>query len=105
MYLDDDKCLKVIIQKDRVETVDVAGGLLQQDISVTTGAEKQYTKEQFGTVKWASLVSSGMITKTSAPKFATDRAHCIDLSEAVGQGIQWKKFLKKILINQLLGED
>ena len=104
LYFDDDKGLLVVVQKDSIQSVDIAGGLLTQDITVTTGAQKQYTKEQFGTAKWATLVASGKIAPSDTPKFISNHSNCIDISEALGNGIQWKKVLKQILINQLLGE-
>ena len=105
LYFDDEKGLLVVVQKDKVETVDLAGGLLTTDITVTTGAQKQYTKQQFGSVQWGTLVASGKIIPSDTPKFISDHSHCIDVSEALGNGIQWKKVLRNILINQLLGED
>lgn len=104
LYFDDDKGLLVVVQKDSIQSVDIAGGLLIQDITVTTGAQKQYTKEQFGTAKWATLVASGKIAPSDTPKFISNHNSCIDVSEALGNGIQWKKVLRNILINQLLGE-
>ena len=105
LYFDDDDGLLVVVQKDSVQSVDIAGGLLTQDITITTGAKKQYTKQQFGTVRWATLVASGKIEPSDTPKFISDHSSCIDVSEALGNGIQWKKVLRNILINQLLGED
>ena len=105
LYFDDDDGLLVVVQKDTVQTVAVAGGLLEQDVTITTGAKKQYTKQQFGTVKWATLVARGKISPSDKPKLISNPNGCIDITEALGNGIQWKKVLRNILINQLLGED
>ena len=96
--------LLVVVQKDSVQTVSVAQGLLEQDITITTGAQKQYTKDQFSTRKWAVLVASGKIKACDQPKFVAHHDQCIDVSTALGNGIQWKKVLRNILINQWLGE-
>ena len=104
LYFDDDDGLLVVLQKDSIQSVDLAGGLLTQDITVTTGAKKQYTKEQFDSVRWGVLAASGKIVPCDTPTFIAKHDGCIDLSEAINNGIQWKKVLRQILIDQLLGE-
>ena len=105
LYYDDDDGLLVVLQKDSVQSVDLVGGLLTEDITITSGAKKQYTKADFGPVKWGIAVGSGAITPCETPKFIADHDHCVDLSEALANGIQWKKFLRDILINQLFPEE
>lgn len=63
--------------------------------------KKTYTKEQFNTVAWATVVELGDFNAIEGePAIAIKPALYRDLSEIVeGEGIQWKKILVNILMD------
>ena len=101
-YYDDDEGLIAIVQKETEAEVTVLG--IPQTMTVITGAKKQYTKEQFGSVKWGTLVASGKISECNEPEMSAHPDKCYDVSDIFTQGVQWKKVLANILIKQLLEE-
>ena len=102
LYFDDSEGLVAIVQKETEAEVTVLG--IPQTMTVITGAKKQYTKEQFGSVKWGTLVASGKISECNEPEMSANPDKCYDVSEIFTQGVQWKKVLANILIKQLLEE-
>lgn len=104
VYFNAEKGLTVAIQKKTTTTASIAGGLLEQEVEIVTGGTKQYSTTEFGSGRWAALVSTGKFDQCSTPKIVAEPNSCVDISTALGNGIQWKKVLRNILINQLLGE-
>ena len=105
-----DDGLTIAIQSTKAEEISIAGGLLTTSVDVVTGASKQYTKEQFGKVRWAALYATGAFKESSEPKVISNPEQCIILAGNKADGnanqfdFQWKKVLRQILIEQLLGE-
>ena len=105
-YFNESKGLKVAVQSEKKEDIELYGGLVSTSTVIVTGGVKEYPMESFGKGRWAALVASGCITRDSEPKVSSDPEHCLMLTgDADKPTIQWKKFLKRYLINQLLGED
>ena len=105
-----DKGLTVAIQSTKDQQIDIAGGLLTTSVEVVTGGSKTYTKEQFGKGKWMALYGTGLFEESKTPKVISNPEQCIILASDEEGGanqfdFQWKKVLKQILINKLLGED
>lgn len=104
-----DKGLTVAVQSTKAEEISIGGGLLTTSVDVVTGGSKTYTPEQFGKVKWVALYGTGLFEESSTPKVISNPDQCIILASDEEGGanqfnFQWKKVLKQILINQLLGE-
>ena len=104
VYFNESDGLTVAIQTVTTETVSLAGGLLESDVEIVTGGTKQYTKEQCGVAKWTTLIGFGSFEESKAPKIYTEPEKCVVITDALNNGIQWKKVLKKMLVNKLLGE-
>ena len=104
VYFDDEDGLLVAVQSTKSENVELYKGLMSTTVDVTIGSTKQYTKEQFGTGRWATMIALGNFVKCDAPKIVTDPNGCFVITNALENGIQWKKVLRNILINRLLGE-
>ncbi len=107
VYYDDDEGLTLAVQSTKAQDIELAGGLLSTTVDVVTGGTKQYTKAEFGAVKWTALMASGAFSESRTPKVVADPDHCVILT---GEGenkfsFQWKKVLKRIILQQLLGED
>ena len=102
LYYSDTDGLQVVVQKETEASVQVLG--IPQTMTVTTGAKKQYTKDQFKPLEWDGLAISGKISECDTPKFVSDHDSCYDVSEIFTEGVQWKKVLANILVNQLLSE-
>lgn len=102
LYYSDTNGLLVVVQKDTEATVQVLG--IPQTMTVTTGAKKQYTKDQFKALEWDGLAISGKISKCDTPKLISNPDGCYDVSEIFTEGVQWKKVLANILVNQLLSD-
>ena len=101
-YDSDNSKLILAIQKVTTETVDVAGGLLSSDVEITTGGVKEYQKTK---ATWATIKGFGAWTRVSEPpKIYSKPGECINFTDALNNGIQWKKMLKKLLVNKLLGD-
>lgn len=96
--------LKLAIQSTKTQNIEIAGGLLSTSVDIVTGATKDYPTSEFGTGRWSALVLSGNFTECSTPKIVAHPEQCIDLSNSDAFTFQWKKVLKQILINKLLGE-
>ena len=104
VFFNPDDGLKIAIQSTKAQKIELAGGLLETSVDVVTGATKDYTNEQFGSGRWSGLMLSGNFTKTEAPKIVTDPDNCINLTNSDKFTFQWRKVLRNILINKLLGE-
>ena len=105
IYFDGESKLIVAIQKETTSTVDVPGshGLLQTDVTLTTGGVKEYQK---GKTTWDTIYSFGSWTRVSQPpKIYSNPEDCVDFTDALSNGIQWKKVLRRLLINKLLGDE
>lgn len=104
VYFNEQDGLKVAIQTTKEENVEMLGGLIEQKVDVTIGGVKEYTIDEFGKAKWTSLISIVPRQEVSAPKIVADPDACVKLDNLKDYKIQWKKVLKKTLINTLLGE-
>ena len=104
VYFNPEDGLKVAIQTTKQENVELLNGLIEQSVDVTIGGVKEYTIEDFGKVKWTSLMTIVPLKAVSAPKIVSDPDSCVKLDNLKDYKIQWKKVLKKTLINTLLGE-
>ena len=107
VYYDEDDGLTVAVQSTKAQKIQLAGGLLETSVDVVTGATKKYTTKEFGMVKWGLLVASGLFETTSTPEVVAHPDRCIILAgegEGAEFSFQWKKLLKNILLEQLLGE-
>ena len=105
VYYDKTDGLKLAIQSTKTQDIEIAGGLLSTSVDIVTGATKEYPTSEFGTGRWSALVLSGNFTECSAPKIVTHPEQCIDLSNSDAFTFQWKKVIKQILINKLIGDD
>ena len=104
-----DKGLTIAIQSSKDQSITLAGGLLETTATVVTGGSKTYDKKDFGKVKWITLYGTGLFTESSTPKVISDPDSCIILASDDPNGenkfdFQWKKVLRTILIQKLLGE-
>ncbi len=106
VYYDEDEGLTIAVQSTKDQNIELAGGLLSTSVAVVTGGTKQYTNTEFKPYKWAALMATGAFSESSTPKVVSDPDNCIILT---GEGendfsFQWKKVLKQILLEKLLGE-
>ena len=106
VYYDADEGLTVAVQSTKEQDVELLGGLTSYTVDMIIGGQKTYTKEkgQFGPGRWTALMLLGTFEESNTPEIVKNPEQCIDLSEGLQNGIQWKKVLKKILIQQLLGD-
>ena len=97
VYFDSDEGLKVAVQAETEQNVELLGGIKKKKITTYTG----------GTVKWAALIANVSLEESEEPEVSANPEKCIILvgDEAEDLKIQWKKVLKRCLINALLGED
>lgn len=102
------KGLTVVVQSTKAQEISIGGGLLTTSVDVVTGGKKTYSKDQFGKVKWVALYGTGLFEESSEPKVSSHPEQCIILADDEGDAnnfnFQWKKVLKQILIQKLLGE-
>lgn len=104
VYFNENDGLKVAIQTTKKENVDMLAGLIQQSVDVTIGGVKEYPINEFGKAKWTTLTTIIPLKEVSAPKIVTSPNECVKLDNLADFKIQWQKVLKKVLIQQLLGE-
>lgn len=102
VYFDDDKGLLVAVQSTKSENVELYKGLMSTTVDVTVGSTKQYTKDEFGTGKWTAMIALGNFTPCNAPKIVSNPNECFVITNALENGIQWKKVLANILLQSLL---
>ena len=105
VYYNKTNGLKLAVQSTKTQKIEIAGGLLETSVDVVTGGTKEYPTSEFSSAKWTALILSGNFTECAAPKIVTNPEQCIDITNSDKFTFQWKKVLKRILINKLLGED
>lgn len=93
--------LKVALQASKDQNVELYNGLVNTNMKVYMGGTKDYTAEQFGSVKWSTLLATGRFVPSTTPKIVSNPEECI-LLNAQSFKIQWKKVLANYLINLLL---
>ena len=103
VYYSQSEGLTVAVQTKSTENIEIAGGLKTVQTTITTGGTKKYP--DFEASKWAALMLLGSFEQCSAPKIVADPESCVNITDIIDGEIQWKKVLKKILINKLLGDD
>ena len=104
VYFDHDDGLLVAIQTTKTENVELYKGAVSTNVDITVGSTKQYTKDEFGTGKWTTMIALGNFTQCDAPKIVTNPSECFIIQDAAEKGIQWKKVLANILLDSLLSE-
>lgn len=106
VYYTSDDGLKVAVQAESTEKVELMGGLFEQDVELTTGAVYTFEKEQFGDGKWTALVKLSTMMPADEPKVSSDPDKCIILGgdNAKETKVMWKKVLANIILNKLLAE-
>ena len=112
VWFSPDEGLKVAIQSTSAQEISIGGGLLTTTTEVVTGGYKTYAnKSEFGTLRWKALYGTGLFEESSTPEVIAHPEKCIILAGDKEDGnannfdFHWKKVLKQILINKLLGED
>ncbi len=106
VYFNSEKGLKTAVQSKKTEAIELYGGAVSTNVELVVGGTKEYTKEQFGAIKWTALISSGYFTLSEEPKVSSNPDQCVLLTGTDDKPvIQWKKVLKRYLINLLFGED
>lgn len=102
------KGLTLAVQAQSSENVSLLGNLVSTEVKVTTGSVKQYTLDEFSATKWSVLALSGKFDECKIPEVAISPtpAGVILLNDpkAAGFNLQWKKVLRDILIDKLLGD-
>lgn len=79
------------------QTVGVAGGYFEiPDVTIVTGFEKRYGKEDFGPVRWTALISLGAFVEEDPP------AQWNDISNIANAKLNLKRLVTDFLL-QLLG--
>ena len=106
VYYESGKGLKVAIQAESTESVEVLGGLLSQDITITAGAVYEFGPNEFGDTKWTALIALSAMQQCDEPKISSNPDECLEIGgvNAKETKIQWKKVLANIIIGKLLGE-
>ena len=106
---DEDAGLTVSIQSQTQQTVELLKGLYSQNMTITVGANKNYSLNEFKKSHWYALWGSGKIQKASEPKIHSNPDECIVIGgnkekdkEAKNAKIQWKKVLANYLLKSLL---
>ena len=104
LYFDSSDGLKIAVQTTKQENVEMLGGLIEQTVDVTIGGVKEYSINDFGKVRWASVIAAVPLKQVDEPMISAHPEKCVKLENLKDYKIQWKKVLKKTLINTLLGE-
>lgn len=104
VYYDEDEGLTVAIQSNCKQDIELIGGFYQTTAELPVGGCKTYSPKEFGSIKWSALMALGSFTKTSEPAIYKAKTGFTLLDQYSNGGIQWKKILKNILLNTLLGE-
>ena len=104
LYFNPAAGLTVSIQSQTVQTVELLSGLYSQDLTITVGANKEYTLQEFGKTKWYALWGSGKIEESDEPEIHAHPEKCVVIGEGKAQNakVQWKKFLANYLLDSLL---
>lgn len=95
--------LKVAIQAESEQSIEILGGLVSYDQTITAGAV--YNFENFTDTKWAALVLLSGMSPCDEPKVSATPDQCLILGgdEASDVKIQWKKVLANVILEKLLG--
>lgn len=102
-YFDSNNGLKVAIQSETKQTVSFLKGLYEQEQTITMGATKQFTKEQFDSKKWTALTLGIRMEKADEPEISAHPERCIVLGDNENKPkIQWKQFLANYLLGDVL---
>lgn len=112
VWFSPDDGLKIAVQSTSEQEISIGNGLLTTTADIVTGGYKTYeNKSDFSSLKWKALYASGLFEESSTPEVVAHPEKCIILAGDSEDGnankfdFHWKKVLKQILINQLLGED
>lgn len=112
VWFSPDEGLKVAIQTTSEQKISIGGGLLTTTTDVVTGGYKTYANNSdFSSLKWKALYATGLFEEADTPEVVAHPEKCIILAGDSEDGnankfdFHWKKVLKQILINTLLGED
>lgn len=107
VYFDSDDGLKIAVQAKTEQNVELLGGLITKTTNIYTGGTRQYTKEEFGAVKWTTVMTTIPFEEADEPEVSANPDECIILAgDNAGElKIQWRKVLRKYMINMLFGED
>ena len=101
VYFNPQNGLKVALQASKDQNVELYNGLVNTNMKVYMGGTKDYTAEQFGSIRWSALITTGKFVPATTPKIVSNPEECI-LLNAQSFKIQWKKVLANYLINLLL---
>ena len=106
VYYESGEGLKVAIQAETTESVQVLGGLLSQDVTITAGAVYSFSPEKFGDGKWTALVALSAMEESDEPEVSANPDKCLILGgdNAKDTKVQWKKVLANVILGQLLKE-
>ena len=110
VWFSPDEGLKIAIQSTSEQEISIGNGLLTTTAEVVTGGYKTYAnKTDFGTLRWKGLYATGLLEEADTPEVIAHPDKCIILASDDGEAnkfdFHWKRILKQILLNQLLGED
>ena len=104
-----DDGLTVAVQSTTEQTITIGNGVLTTTTDIVTGGSHTYANGAFGTLRWKALYATGLIEESDTPEVIAHPDKCIILASDDGEAnkfdFHWKKVLKQILINKLLGED
>lgn len=106
VYYTSEDGLKVAVQAESKESVDVLGGLFSQEVTVTAGAVHSFTPEEFGDGKWTALVALSLMAPCEEPEISANPEKCLEIGgdNAKDTKIQWKRVLANMILNKWLGE-
>ena len=106
VYYESDEGLKVAVQAESKESVEVLNGLFSQDVTVTAGATHSFTPEEFGDGKWTALVALSVMKPCEEPAVSATPDKCLILGgdDAKETKIQWKRVLANMVLNKWLNE-
>ncbi len=102
IYFNEDEGLTVAVQTTKEENVSVLGGLVQYPMETIFGSVKNFDTSKFGATSWSGLMILGNFKKSSEPAVVSGGAGVVKLENILENGIQWKKVLKRKLIERVL---
>ena len=104
LYFNRDDGLKVAIQAESEQVIELFGGAASTSVKLITGNVNTYS--DFSTTKWITLTELSAMTACDEPTVVAEPDKCILIGgeESNDIKIQWKKVLANIIINKLLGE-
>ena len=106
VYYESGEGLKVAIQAETKENVDVFGGAISQEVAIITGAVYSFDVAKFDNKKWAALVALSEIEECDEPEVSANPDKCLILGGDTAEDtkVQWKRVLKNVILEKLLGE-